>query len=327
MCATRLFSCVALVTWLGCGALAAAQSRLIGDTYTFSGTNYPGNIGATEDPVTGEVTDHGTSPVTVTIDGNAEVAGGMRVNERVVAWPGEVGGIPAVQEAGIDGETEFYLTDWENVGEVLEFSFQTVDGQWISDEILDQSFATLRGVDWAKSEPGSEPYFYETGFYFYWTVDGQPLRDYVMTIPDLGILVGPHPFDPSIPEVAYIAYSRGQVEEVTTTYPGGADFSYGTTQLDEQQGSWAMLASVLSLPGLAEINGKPSNGFYFGVLVTPPPAASLTGDHNGNGNLDAGDLDLQAGVMVSPPNPLPAGYDLNGDNAVNFADRQNGCTI
>jgi len=109
---------------------------------------------------------------------------------------------------------------------------------------------------------------------------------------------------------------------VTTNHPGGTDFSYGTTQLDEQQGSWAMLASVLSLPGLAEINGKPSNGFYFGMLVTPPAAASLTGDHNGNGNLDAGDLDLQAGVMVNPPNPLPAGYDLNGDQVVDFADRK-----
>ena len=49
--------------------------------------------------------------------------------------------------------------------------------------------------------------------------------------------------------------------------------------------------------------------------------AGLNGDHNNNGSLDAGDLDLQAAQMVLNPVPPPAGYDLNADNAVNYNDR------
>ena len=47
----------------------------------------------------------------------------------------------------------------------------------------------------------------------------------------------------------------------------------------------------------------------------------LAGDHNGNGTLDAADLDLQAAQMVLNPVPPPAGYDLNADNKVNYNDR------
>ena len=45
----------------------------------------------------------------------------------------------------------------------------------------------------------------------------------------------------------------------------------------------------------------------------------LLGDYNGNGNLDADDLDLQAVAMVGGQNP--AAYDLNNDTLVNFNDR------
>ena len=46
----------------------------------------------------------------------------------------------------------------------------------------------------------------------------------------------------------------------------------------------------------------------------------IPGDYNNNQQLDAGDLDLQAAAMVAggPKDP----YDLNGDNAVDFADRE-----
>ena len=47
----------------------------------------------------------------------------------------------------------------------------------------------------------------------------------------------------------------------------------------------------------------------------------ITGDYNANGTLDAGDLDLQAEQMVLNPVPPPAGFDLNGDNKVDFNDR------
>ncbi len=295
-----------------------AQSRLIGDTYTFSATNFPDGVGVTQDPVTDEIIDHGTTPVSLTIDGVAEVAGGMRVNERIVDWPGVPGGIPAVQEAGIDGETEFDLVDWEVSGEIIEFSFESIDGEWIADSPNGQSAITLRNLDWANSEADSEPWFYETGFYFYWTVDGVPLTEYLTIEPDLGVLVGEHPFDPNIPEVAYIAYSRNQVEQATKPYSGGVDFTLGTTQLDEEQGSWNLLALVLSLPGLAEINGKPSNAFYMGILVDPPAEGAIVieGDYNDNQLLDTGDLDLQAVAIAGGENP--AEFDLNGDGIVDY---------
>lgn len=46
--------------------------------------------------------------------------------------------------------------------------------------------------------------------------------------------------------------------------------------------------------------------------------ATLPGDYNGNGQLDAGDLDLQAEVMNGEYN---ADYDLNGDDVVDAEDR------
>ncbi len=43
------------------------------------------------------------------------------------------------------------------------------------------------------------------------------------------------------------------------------------------------------------------------------------GDYNNSGDLDAGDLNLQAAAIVANG---PLTYDLNGDNAVDFADRE-----
>jgi hypothetical protein len=49
-------------------------------------------------------------------------------------------------------------------------------------------------------------------------------------------------------------------------------------------------------------------------------AVITRGDYNGNGQLDAGDLDLQAEqIVVEPGDPA---FDLNGDNVVDFGDRQ-----
>ncbi len=46
----------------------------------------------------------------------------------------------------------------------------------------------------------------------------------------------------------------------------------------------------------------------------------LAGDYSGNGTLDAADLDLQAVAMVGGQNPK--NFDLNGDNLVDFGDRE-----
>jgi hypothetical protein len=46
---------------------------------------------------------------------------------------------------------------------------------------------------------------------------------------------------------------------------------------------------------------------------------SLQGDYNGNGQLDAGDLDLQSEAMASGTNP--AAFDLNSDGTVDLNDR------
>jgi hypothetical protein len=54
--------------------------------------------------------------------------------------------------------------------------------------------------------------------------------------------------------------------------------------------------------------------------VTPSPGTGLTGDYNNNGELDTGDLDLQAEQYgVEPVDPE---FDLNNDGVVDFGDRQ-----
>jgi hypothetical protein len=55
-------------------------------------------------------------------------------------------------------------------------------------------------------------------------------------------------------------------------------------------------------------------------LITLGTGPTTPGDYNGNGRLDAGDLDLQAEQIVAEPGD-PA-FDLNNDGEVTFADRQ-----
>lgn len=254
---------------------ALGQSGLLGDTYTFSGFNLPNSFGITIDPETQEATDHGTPPVTLTFDGIAEQAGGLTVNERVHIWGGRPGGIFAVQEAGIDGITDFDLIEWENPGEVVEFSFQTTDGGYLSaEDDLGQSGYTVKGLDWNNAEPEWTPeYFEDGGFYFYFSHDGVPVTGYQSLQPDLGVLVGEHPFDPNVEEVIFIAYSSGQVEDVTEPYPGGMDFIGGTTQLDETFGSWDLLGEVMGQEEFISVNGQPANGVHAGFLTTAPEDA------------------------------------------------------
>jgi hypothetical protein len=313
-----------LAVWIGSAWLVAvaavqAQSRLIGDSYSFSATNFPGNVGVVEDPEEDRPRtpiDTGTPPATLTFDGVEETVGGMRINERVVAWPGQPGGIPAEQAAGIDGQIEWDLVDWEAQGEVVEFNFNTVDGSWISGDRNAQSLVTIKGLDWQNSDPESVPFFYETGFYIYYTKDGVPMTGYETLQPEIGLLVGAHPFDNSIEEVFYIAYSRGQVEDVSLPYEGGVDMTFGTTQLDEVIGSWDLLAEVMGLSDVIE----GANGLAIGFLVDPPTGSVVTlpGDFNADGVLNAADIDDLTAQSASVTHP--AAYDLNDDNLVDTAD-------
>ena len=53
--------------------------------------------------------------------------------------------------------------------------------------------------------------------------------------------------------------------------------------------------------------------------VAPSPGTGLPGDYNNNGQLDAGDLDLQAIAIRDGGGPE---FDLNSDGAINFDDRK-----
>ena len=53
--------------------------------------------------------------------------------------------------------------------------------------------------------------------------------------------------------------------------------------------------------------------------IVADPIGGLPGDYNGDGLLDAGDLDLQA-IAIAEGNH-PKEYDLTGDDLVDFADR------
>ena len=57
------------------------------------------------------------------------------------------------------------------------------------------------------------------------------------------------------------------------------------------------------------------------VYITWTGGVGPRGDYNGNGQLDAGDLDMQA-LQMESANPDLAKYDENDDGAVDFADRE-----
>jgi hypothetical protein len=72
------------------------------------------------------------------------------------------------------------------------------------------------------------------------------------------------------------------------------------------------ITGVAGLPIAAEQNWS---GFQLRQIGT-----ALTGDYNGNGELDAGDLDMQAIQMVNPTPDLS--YDLTNDGKVDIDDRK-----
>jgi len=281
-----------------------------GDTYTFSGENFPNSFGVVKEPETGEIMTFPGAPITLRFDGIAETAGQMRVNERAVVWPGK-SGLVGENPAADPGEEILPLIEWENAGEVLEFSFDTLNGQWISSAPALNSSFTLAGIDWQHALNDATPQFYRTGFYFYFTNNGVPLTGMEFTTDD-AVYVGPHPFDDSVPEVAYIGYSLGQVDDVTDAYPGGTDFNAGTRQL-RADASWALLQAALSLPPAT------GNGLRVGYLVDIATTIDATsGDFNGDGDVDTIDYDILRGSFQQPGGF--ADGDINFDGKVDLAD-------
>ena len=302
--------------------LTVGQSRLMGDKFTVSLGNFPGDIGVIIDPADDErkEIDLGGAPVELTFDGIEEEAGGLLITERVVDFQGIPDGIHA--EHFLLGEAD--LLDWELPGEVVEFSMRTKDGDWIANEIDAQSYYTIKGLDWANSDPGSEPSFVVNpdspdqgnylGFYFYYSDNGVPLEGYETLVND-ALLVGPHPFDDNIKEVVYIGYSLGQVDEVADLYEGGLDITGGTSQLNENA-SWALLAEVLNL------DVEEQDGFSFGFLVEPPSGPEIVfenGDTDQDGDIDVDDINALSAAVRDSVNE--AQFDLNGDGNVNNEDR------
>ncbi len=282
-----------------------------GDTYTFSGENFPNSFGVVKEPETGVITDYGTPPLTLTFDGIAENVGELRINERAVKFPGRFD-LNLEQAAGIDGQTIFEFTEWHNPGEVIEFSFEPLDGQWIANSPAANSSFTIDGLDWLHAAPGATPLFQRQSFYFYWTNNGVPITNMSFVLPDLGVLVGEHPFDPSIPEAVYIAYGGGQLDDITDPYEGGSDVHAGTRQLDANA-SYALLQQVLSIPPAS------GNGFHIGFLVAVDTVIDGTsGDFNGDDQVNTADYDLLRGNFNQAGGF--ADGDINFDGAVNMAD-------
>jgi hypothetical protein len=293
---------------------AMGQPTPYGDQFMFSATNFPDSFGVTRDPEFQVVTDHGTPPVTMTFDGVPEVGGGMTVNERAVVWPGLPGGINAFHaflNVSID------LVIWENPGEVLEFSFTTVDGEWISDNPGAPSALAVAGLDWPHATTGTQPAllneddFGQGAFYLYFTNDGVPLTNMAIQI-DTGIVVGEHPFDPSIPEVAYILYSNGQIDDVTDFHEGGMDLLSGSSQLDPDgelpdTSNWATLSTIMAL------GATPGDGFHIGFHVVPTTdPVALPGDFDGNGVIDNLDFNILRNHFQSPGAYPDGDMDFNG---------------
>ena len=122
-----------------------------------------------------------------------------------------------------------------------------------------------------------------------------------------GEMVGEMEDPNEIPSLDSIADGNGIFEDLwvgTLSSFGGYwgemdDFQFYSTELSPEQ--------------IAEMYANPGSLADFGGVNDP-------GDYNGNGELDAGDLDLQAEVMTGGPGGPE--YDLNGDDVVDYTDRE-----
>ena len=93
------------------------------------------------------------------------------------------------------------------------------------------------------------------------------------------------------------------------------DLTFGSSQLDAENGSWALLTQVM---GLADISAV--DGWHLGFLVEPPTSEAVPGDVNLDGILDASDFDEQARALRE--GLTDSIYDHDNNGVVNAEDRR-----
>lgn len=232
----RMFHTVRLA--LAASALTLVGSALAGptgDLYQFSGTNFPDTYG----------------PVTLTYDGVAQTAGGMSVNERFDDFAGIPGGI--LTNFGL-------LASYENAGEVLEWSFRTLDNQLFSDAPTTPWGFAIEDLSWP-SLPGVPVQTVESTSYLYFTTNGTPRTLNPALATSLGVVVGPHPFDASVPQVIYITSQDSEL------------FSDGIASVVlEPEDSEDFPAALLQQ--LFGTSGGPLNGVQAGIMFQHVPEPS-----------------------------------------------------
>ncbi len=76
--------------------------------------------------------------------------------------------------------------------------------------------------------------------------------------------------------------------------------------------------TIVGTPTITTVTAG-QNWVFNSATGTITLGGAVPGDYNSNGQLDAGDLDLQSNAIAANG---PASFDLNGDGAVNFDDRK-----
>ena len=166
-------------------------------------------------------------------------------------------------------------------------------------------------VEFLMTSPSGERVGYDpaTGIFYDEMVLSSYAPEYPILDPDesytdeeLGVM------STSLPHVAFLNYI--EMGDYNIDVVGMEDGHYGL--------SFAWRSESGSTSNF-EVEGTITAGEVVSYVVTIEEPDDVLGDHNGNGHLDAGDLNLQAEAMLSGSHP--AEFDLTGDTLVDAADR------
>jgi PEP-CTERM motif len=286
------------------GLAGSAFAGLAGDTYTFRSRNFH----------TGEIPLPGVNFV---LDGTTKTANGMQITDRLLPAPAVPSGI-----FGEDFTPEHskFMTDWAKRGEIIEFTFKSTNGLWLSGSPADSILWEATDLNWTGAVADQLPIVFEDQVYVYFKRSGVA-ADMTLQL-DLGdVYLGAHPFDPSVPEVCYIDFSLNDVRL--------ADINrldiFQDTDVTFQGQPLAAFAGALGLAdpeNLAHLNLL--NEVVFGIHVYMP----VRGDLNGDGGVDNEDispfvlalLDQPAHALQFDPVDATLVGDLTGDTAFDNED-------